>query len=179
MSDQPQKVDQTQRMLDSFDNKFPDRYPLENYDAIGKRGVLRNDGVEKATGAARYTIDVQLPGMLHARFLTSPHPHAEIKSMDTSEAEKMPGVRCILRYDDPELHVGVATGGHELNAELPLPSGAHFQGEECGALSWTWRRPWSPMPPVVSRTSSRIRTCPWSMRRSTATRRRASPRPTR
>ena len=43
-------------------------------------------------------------------------------------------MRCVLRYDDPELHVGVATGGHELNAELPLPGGAHFQGEECGAF---------------------------------------------
>ena len=44
--------------------------------------------------------------MLFARFLTSPYPHAEIVSMDTSEAEKMPGVRCVLRYDDPELPGG-------------------------------------------------------------------------
>jgi CO/xanthine dehydrogenase Mo-binding subunit len=133
-ADQPPKVDQKQRMLDSFDNKVPDPYPLAKYDVIGKRGVRRTDGVEKASGAARYTVDVQLPGMLHARFLTSPYPHASILRMDTSEAERLPGVRCILRYDDPELHVGVATGGHELNAELPLPGGAHFQGEECGAF---------------------------------------------
>jgi xanthine dehydrogenase molybdenum-binding subunit len=127
-------VDQKQRMLDSFDNKIADPDPLEEYDAIGKRGIRRTDGLEKATGAARYTIDVQLPGMLHARFLTSPYPHASILSMDTSEAEKLPGVRCILRYDDPELKVGASTGGHELNSERPLPGGAHFQGEECGAF---------------------------------------------
>jgi CO/xanthine dehydrogenase Mo-binding subunit len=133
-TDPTQKVDAKQRMLEAFDNKVADPYPLENYEVIGKRGVLRNDGIEQATGAARYTIDVQLPGMLHGRFLTSPYPHADILSMDTSEAEKMPGVRCILRYDDPELQVGAATGGHELNSELPLPGGAHFQGEECGAF---------------------------------------------
>ena len=78
VSDQPQKVDQKQRMLESFDNKVADPYPLEKYEVIGKRGVRRTDGIEKATGAARYTIDVQLPGMLFARFLTSPYPHAEI-----------------------------------------------------------------------------------------------------
>ena len=127
------KVDQKQRMLESFDNKIADPHPLERYEVIGKR-VLRTDGIEKATGAARYTIDIQLPGMLHARLLTSPYPHASIRSMDTSEAERLPGVRCILRYDDPELHVGVATGGHELNAELPLPGEVHFEGEECGAF---------------------------------------------
>lgn len=134
MPDKSQKIDYKQRMLDSFDNKVADPYPLEKYDVIGKRGVLRNDGIEKATGAARYTIDIQLPGMLIGRFLTSPYPHASIRSMDTSEAEKLPGVRCILRCDDPELAVGAATGGHELNSELPLPSLAHFQGEECGAF---------------------------------------------
>ena len=124
-----------QRMLDSFDNKVADPYPLEKYEVIGKRGVRRTDGIEKATGAARYTIDVQLPGMLFARFLTSPYPHAEIASMDTSAAEKMPGVRCILRYDDPELARG--RGRQRARAEqrsCPFPAVAHFQGEECGAF---------------------------------------------
>ena len=134
MSEQPQKVDQKQRMQEAFDNKVSDPYPLEKYEAICKPGVLRNDGLEKATGAARYTIDVKLPGMLHARFLTSPYTHAEIVDMDTSEAEKMPGVRCVLRYDDPDLAQGVAVSGHELNAVLALPPRAVFQGEECGAF---------------------------------------------
>ena len=133
-SDQPQKVDQKQRMLDASDNKVADPYPLEEYKVIGRRGVRRNDGIEKATGAAQYTLDVQLPGMLFARFLTSPYPHAKILSMDTSAAEKMPGVRCILRYDDPELQEGVAVSGHELNSVAALPGVAHFQGEECGAF---------------------------------------------
>jgi CO/xanthine dehydrogenase Mo-binding subunit len=121
-------------MLEAFDNKVSDPYPLEEYNVIGKRGVLRNDGREKATGTAKYTIDVQLPGMLFARFLTSPYPHAKIVGMDTSVAEKMQGVRCVLRYDDPELAEGVAVSGHELNSVAALPGVAHFQGEECGAF---------------------------------------------
>lgn len=134
MSSEQQKIDPRQQMLDVQDNKVADARPLDEYNVIGRRGVRRNDGREKASGAAIYTLDVQLPGMLHARFLTSPYPHAKIVGMDTSEAEKLPGVRCILRYDDPELQEGVAVSGHELNAVAALPALAHFQGEECGAF---------------------------------------------
>jgi CO/xanthine dehydrogenase Mo-binding subunit len=68
------------------------------------------------------------------RFLTCPYPHAEIVSMDTSEAEIYPGVRGVLRYDDPELPVGANLGGHEPSDLPPLPRIAHFQGEEVGAF---------------------------------------------
>ena len=47
------------------------------------------------TGAARYTVDVRLPGMLFARILRSPHPHARILSIDTSAAERHSGVRAV------------------------------------------------------------------------------------
>ena len=47
------------------------------------------------TGAARYTVDVKLPGMLIARILRSPYPHARILSVDTSAAERYPGVRAV------------------------------------------------------------------------------------
>ena len=53
---------------------------------------------------------------------------------DPAEAETMPGVRCVLRYDDPDLAQGVAVSGHELNAVLALPPRAVFQGEVCGAF---------------------------------------------
>jgi CO/xanthine dehydrogenase Mo-binding subunit len=68
---------------------------------VGKRGINRFDSDEKAKGKAIYTRDVNLPGMLYARSLMSPYAHARIKSMDTSEAEALPGVRAVLRYDDP------------------------------------------------------------------------------
>ena len=122
------------KILELFDNIKADKYPLEKYNSIGKRGIYRLDGYEKASGAAKYTIDVQLPGMLYARFLTSPYPHAEIKSMDTSKAEALQGVRAILRYDDPELPPVADLGGHEPSSEPVLPKVAHFQGEEVGAI---------------------------------------------
>ncbi|HEU5458090.1 MAG TPA: xanthine dehydrogenase family protein molybdopterin-binding subunit, partial [Terracidiphilus sp.] len=53
----------------------------------------RWDGLEKATGRARYTADVQLPGMLYASFVNAKVPHAKVLTIDTSEAEKHPGVK--------------------------------------------------------------------------------------
>ena len=126
--------DEMSKMLELFDNLKADKYPLEKYEKVGKRGVRRIDGYEKASGAAKYTIDVQLPGMLYGRFLTSPYPHAEIKSMDTSKAEAFPGVRAVLRYDDPELPAAADLGGHGPSSLPPLPRVAHFQGEEVGAF---------------------------------------------
>lgn len=55
----------------------------------------RWDGLAKATGRARYTSDVQLPGMLYAKFLNANVPHAKVISVDTSAAERHPGVRAI------------------------------------------------------------------------------------
>ena len=49
-----------------------DKYPLEEYNAIGRRGITRKDGYEKASGYAVYTTDVQLQGMLWLRILTCP-----------------------------------------------------------------------------------------------------------
>jgi xanthine dehydrogenase YagR molybdenum-binding subunit len=62
--------------------------------SIGKP-VSRLDGIEKVTGRARYTFDVQLPGMLWGKWVVSTLPHARIKSIDTSAAERYPGVRAI------------------------------------------------------------------------------------
>lgn len=61
---------------------------------IGKP-TPRLEGRLKVTGAARYTADVRLPGMLWARAVRSPHPHARIRSIDTSAAEKLAGVRAV------------------------------------------------------------------------------------
>ncbi len=116
-----------------MDNIRADKYPLERYNHIGKRGVRRIDGYEKASGKAIYTMDVQLPGMLYMRFLTSPFPHAKIKRMDTSNAEALPGVRAILRYDDPELPPEADLGGHAPSSLPVLPGVARFEGEEVGA----------------------------------------------
>jgi xanthine dehydrogenase YagR molybdenum-binding subunit len=55
----------------------------------------RWDGLAKATGRARYTSDVQLPGMLYAKFVNANVPHAKVVFVDTSAAERYPGVRAV------------------------------------------------------------------------------------
>jgi CO/xanthine dehydrogenase Mo-binding subunit len=126
--------DEMRKISELLDNQRADKYALNQYDAIGKRGVRRLDGYEKASGRAVYTIDMDLPGMLHAKFLTSPYPHAKIKSMNTAKAEGYPGVRVVLRYDDPEIPSLANLGGHVPNSVTVLPHIAYFQGEEVGAF---------------------------------------------
>lgn len=75
----------------------------KEYNIIGKRGIPRRFGFTKAAGTAVYTRDVRRPGMLFAKALRNPYGHAKIKSMDTSKAAAYPGVRGVLRYDDPEI----------------------------------------------------------------------------
>ncbi|HXJ84641.1 MAG TPA: xanthine dehydrogenase family protein molybdopterin-binding subunit [Candidatus Methylomirabilis sp.] len=58
--------------------------------------VRRIDGVEKVTGRARYVTDLEVPGMLHARLLRSPYPHARIVDIDTVAARTVPGVRTVV-----------------------------------------------------------------------------------
>jgi xanthine dehydrogenase YagR molybdenum-binding subunit len=57
--------------------------------------VPRVDGPDKATGTAKYSFDINRPGMLHAKMLRCPHAHARLKSLDTSAAEKAPGFKAI------------------------------------------------------------------------------------
>ena len=64
--------------------------------------VPRLDGVEKVTGQAIYTGDIQLPGMAYAKMLTSPLPHARILSIDADAARQAPGVLAVLTPD--QLH---------------------------------------------------------------------------
>ncbi|MER5868379.1 molybdopterin-dependent oxidoreductase [Streptomyces sp. NPDC002044] len=60
-------------------------------------------GPQVVTGTARYTFDVEVPGLLHMKLLRSPHPHARIVSVDTSEALRVPGVQAVLTHlDAPE-----------------------------------------------------------------------------
>ena len=66
--------------------------------SIGKP-TPRLDGKLKVTGAAKYTADVKLPGMLYGVMITSPHASASIKSIDTAAAENYPGVKAVHVLD--------------------------------------------------------------------------------
>ncbi len=61
---------------------------------IGTR-VARLDGPVKVTGEAKYTQDVALHGMLHARILHCPHAHARVRRLDVAAARRMPGVEAV------------------------------------------------------------------------------------
>ncbi|MBE0616418.1 MAG: molybdopterin-dependent oxidoreductase, partial [Proteobacteria bacterium] len=79
-----------------------------NHRVIGK-SVPRIDGREKVTGAAKYTGDLRFPNLLHGKILTSPHPHARILSIDTTEAERLPGVKAVITHRDvPDLKYGIS-----------------------------------------------------------------------
>ena len=78
----------------------------QEFKIVGTRPP-RPDGVDKVTGRARYGADAFAPGQLVGLILRSPHAHAKIKKIDTSKAEKLPGVKAVITSDDlPDLTKG-------------------------------------------------------------------------
>jgi xanthine dehydrogenase YagR molybdenum-binding subunit len=90
------------------DYKWPE---AEKRSYIGKR-ISRTDGPDKVSGRAKYTYDINRPGMLFGKVLRSKYANAKIVSIDTSAAEKMPGVKAVTLIVKPGAEVRWA------NAEL-------------------------------------------------------------
>ena len=81
--------------------------------------VPRRDAIAKVTGAAGFTVDIDRPGMAHARVLRSPYAHARIVSIDTAAARAHPGVIAVVTADDlpdVDLLYGHAVADHPLIA---------------------------------------------------------------
>ena len=76
-----------------------DDRPKRKFNVVGTR-PLRPDGIDKVTGRALYGADLYAPNMLIGKMLRINHPHALIKSIDTSEAEDLPGVKCVITFKD-------------------------------------------------------------------------------
>jgi CO/xanthine dehydrogenase Mo-binding subunit len=72
---------------------------VKRFKWVGTRPI-RPDGVPKVTGRAMYGADLKLPGMLYGKVLRSPHAHARIKSIDTSAAAALPGVKAVMTAAD-------------------------------------------------------------------------------
>ena len=95
-------------------------------------------GPQVVTGTARYTFDVDVPGLLHLKVLRSPHPHARIEAIDTSAALAVPGVRAVLTHlDAPARHF--STAQHEHATEDPadtrvLDDVVRFVGQRVAAV---------------------------------------------
>lgn len=121
------------------DRKVPPGEPRA-WDANARLSVVgqpapRIDGPEKVTGRARYCYDIHLPGMLHAAVVRSPHPHARIRSVDVSAAEKMAGVKAtyvVERVLGPaELRIKAKAPG-----KYPL---VRYEGQPVAAVAATTR----------------------------------------
>ena len=107
--------------------------PNEELKAIGKP-TPRIDGRLKVTGAAKYTADIKLPGMLYGVMITSPHACARIKSIDTSAAEKHPGVKAVHVLD--KLVGAAEVKGEKEQSNYPL---IRFAGQPVAGLAATSR----------------------------------------
>ena len=105
-----------------------DRDPL----SVVGRSRPRIDGVERVTGAARYTGDVKLPGMAYARVLRSPHPHARIRSIDTRRAREMPGVHAVLTRENCDTVWG---SGDIQNPRYLFNNPVRFVGDPVAAVA--------------------------------------------
>jgi xanthine dehydrogenase YagR molybdenum-binding subunit len=114
----------------------PELPPNAELRVIGKP-VNRVDAVPKVTGKARYTYDVQLPGMLYARIVSSTVPHARIKSIDTSAAEASPGVKAVHILDRVLSIAQLRDPGAEANERYPL---VRYNGQPIAAVAATSMR---------------------------------------
>src|SRR2546425_7204476 len=99
------------------------------------------DLVAKVTGKAKYAEDYRVEGMLFAKLLTSPMPHARVRRLNTSKAMAMPGVKAILTADDMPGAAAGATLGENVQstaqAERGLTNEPLYQGEPILAIAAT------------------------------------------
>lgn len=103
---------------------------MKKYSYVGEE-VERIDAFEKVTGTAIYTADMKLQGMLYTRLLRSPHAHARIVKIDTTEAERLPGVRAILTGEETPYRIGIYMADKE-----PLARGkVRHVGEPVAAVA--------------------------------------------
>lgn len=134
---------------------------------IGKPTV-RYDGPAKAMGTGKYTADVQLPGMLYARMVDATIPHGRIVSIDTSEAEKLPGVRAVHVIEHFYGGAELRDPKQEVPSRYPV---IRYAGQPIAAVAATSQQiandaaklvkvQYDPMPFVVDRSAARAADAP-------------------
>ena len=112
----------------------PPPLPVNAQLAVIGKSVPRSNGRAKVTGAARFTVDVKLPGMLYGQLLRSPYPHARVRSIDTGAAGQAVDVRAVIEIAD------VVGRAHEISAGLAALTGASgramlYVGEPVAAVA--------------------------------------------
>ena len=97
---------------------------------------VKHDGLDKVTGRARFGADLHMSGMLFGKILRSPHAHAVIKSIDTSKAEAVPGVKAVITAKDfPELPQG--SPGGDMSRNTMAREKALYDGHPVAAIAAT------------------------------------------
>ena len=94
--------------------------------------LIRSDGHDKVTGTGRYTADLTITGMLHAKFRYADHTHARITRIDTTRARALPGVFAVITHDDvPDVRYGAFVQDRTLFAKDVV----RFEGEIVAAVA--------------------------------------------
>ena len=101
---------------------------------IGQR-TIRPDGVDKVTGRAAFAADTTMPGMIWGKILRSPHPHARIKSIDTSKALALPGVKAVVIAPSGPHRFRTAA---RLAATSPTPRRRATHSRCCSRMTPSW-----------------------------------------
>jgi putative selenate reductase molybdopterin-binding subunit len=111
---------------------------MEKTDVVGQ-SVKKFDAEPLAKGNPMFADDVAMPGMLYGVLMTSPHAHALIKDIDTSEAEALPGVQAVLTYKNVD-RIKYASGGQSPPKPLPydqvvLDNKVRFYGDRVAVIA--------------------------------------------
>lgn len=119
-------------------------YEEKELKVVGTNPSARPDAVDKVTGKARYAADINLPGQLVGKVLRSPHAHALIKSIDTTEAENLKGVKAVITRDDftdlPILHAAageIMVNFRDVTRTMMAREKALFDGHPVAAVAAT------------------------------------------
>lgn len=105
--------------------------PLRPLKTVG-RATPRIDARERVTGRATYTGDVHLPGMLYARILRSPHPHARVLRIDLREALALKGVKAVITHETCRV---VWSSGDSRNKRYLFNNPVRFVGDPVAAVA--------------------------------------------
>ena len=106
----------------------------QSFRIIG-RSLPRIDAKDKATGRTRYVADMKVQGALFGRVLRSPYPHARVLSVDTSRAERLPGVRAVVTHEDSP---GILYGSYNSRIKdeyILAKDRVRFVGDEVAAVA--------------------------------------------
>jgi CO/xanthine dehydrogenase Mo-binding subunit len=102
--------------------------------ATAEKPFIRQDGKDKVTGLGRYTADLTMTGMLHAKFRYADHAHARVLRIDASKARALPGVFAVITHEDvPDVRYGPFVQDRRLFAK----STVRYEGELIAAVAAT------------------------------------------